>query len=50
MTALQFTWGDQNGWHPHYHILLVHDQDLDAAAIAVLHAHIYSRLLAPPTK
>jgi hypothetical protein len=42
--ALEFTWGDQNGWHPHYHVLLVHDQDLDAAAIARLHAHIHSRL------
>jgi Replication protein len=42
--ALEFTWGDQNGWHPHYHVLLVHDQDLDAAAIAQLHAHIHSRL------
>jgi hypothetical protein len=19
--ALEFTWGDQNGWHPHYHVL-----------------------------
>ena len=44
--ALEFTWGDENGWHPHYHVLLVHDQDLDAAAIAALHAHIHSRLAA----
>jgi len=44
--ALEFTWGDENGWHPHYHVLLVHDQDLDAAAIAQLHAHIHSRLAA----
>jgi Replication protein len=44
--ALEFTWGDKNGWHPHYHVLLVHDQDLDAAAIAQLHAHIHSRLAA----
>jgi len=44
--ALEFTWGDQNGWHPHYHVLLIHDQDLDAAAIAALHAHIHSRLAA----
>jgi len=44
--ALEFTRGDQNGWHPHYHVLLVHDQDLDAAAIAALHAHIHSRLTA----
>jgi len=42
--ALEFTWGDQNGWHPHYHALLVHDQDLDAAAITALHGHIHSRL------
>jgi hypothetical protein len=42
--ALEFTWGDENGWHPHYHVLLVHDQDLDAAAIAAVHAHIHSRL------
>ncbi len=42
--ALEFTWGDDNGWHPHYHVLLVHDQDLDASAIAALHAHIHSRL------
>jgi hypothetical protein len=42
--ALEFTWGDENGWHPHYHVLLIHDQDLDAAAIAAVHAHIHSRL------
>jgi len=44
--AMEFTWGDENGWHPHYHVLLVHDQDLDAAAIAAVHAHIHSRLTA----
>jgi hypothetical protein len=44
--ALEFTWGDENGWHPHYHVLLVHDQDLNAAAIATLHGHIHSRLVA----
>jgi hypothetical protein len=44
IVALEFTWGDENGWHPHYHVLLVHDQDLDATAIAALHAHIHSRL------
>jgi hypothetical protein len=44
--ALEFTWGDENGWHPHYHVLLVHDQDLDAAAISAVHAHIHSRLAA----
>jgi replication protein len=44
--ALEFTWGDENGWHPHYHVLLIHDQDLDAAAITQLHAHIHSRLAA----
>jgi Replication protein len=42
--ALEFTWGDENGWHPHYHVLRAHDQDLDAAAIAQLHAHIHTRL------
>jgi hypothetical protein len=42
--ALEFTWGDENGWHPHYHVLLVHDQHLDAAAIAQLHGHIHLRL------
>jgi len=44
--ALEFTWGDENGWHPHYHVLLVHDQDLDADAIAALHAHVHARLAA----
>jgi Replication protein len=44
--ALEFTWADENGWHPHHHVLLVHDQDLGAAAIAALHAHIHSRLAA----
>jgi Replication protein len=44
--ALEFTWGDENGWHPHHHVLLIHEQDLDAAAIATLHAHIHSRLAA----
>jgi hypothetical protein len=42
--AFEFTWGDENGWHPHYHVLLVHDLDLDAVAIAQLHGHIHSRL------
>jgi hypothetical protein len=42
--ALEFTWGDENGWHPHNHVLLVHDRDLDAAAIAAVHAHIHVRL------
>jgi len=44
--ALEFTWGDENGWHPHYHVLLVHNQDLDAAAITALHGHIHTRLAA----
>jgi replication protein len=44
--ALEFTWGDENGWHPHYHVLLIHEQDLDAAAIAQLHGHIHSRVAA----
>jgi hypothetical protein len=44
--ALEFIWGDENGWHPHYHVLLVHDHDLEAASIAQLHAHIHSRLAA----
>jgi hypothetical protein len=44
--ALEFTWGDQNGWHPHYHVLLVHDEDLDAAAVVALHRHIQARLAA----
>jgi hypothetical protein len=44
--ALELTWGDENGWHPHYHVLLVHDQDLNAKAITALHAHIHSRLAA----
>jgi hypothetical protein len=43
-STLEFTWGDENGWHPHYRVLLVHDQDLGAAAIAALHAHIHARL------
>jgi hypothetical protein len=44
--ALEFTWSDENGWHPHYHVLLIHDQDLDVAAIAALHGHIHMRLAA----
>jgi hypothetical protein len=44
--ALEFTWGEKNGWHPHYHVLLVHNEDLDADAIAALHAHIHSRVAA----
>jgi hypothetical protein len=39
--ALDFTWGDENGWHPHYHVLLIHNEDLEAAAITALHAHIH---------
>jgi hypothetical protein len=42
--ALEFTWSDENGWHPHYHVLIIHDQDLGAAAITALHGHIHSRL------
>jgi hypothetical protein len=44
--ALELTWGDLNGWHPHYHILLVHNQDLEAGALTQLHGHIHSRLAA----
>jgi hypothetical protein len=44
--ALEFTWGDENGWHPHYHVLLVHGQDIDAVGISALHSHIHSRLAA----
>jgi hypothetical protein len=44
--ALEITWGDEHGWHPHYHVLLVQERDLDARAIAALHAHVYSRLAA----
>jgi Replication protein len=46
IVALEFTWGVENGWHPHYHVLLVHNEDLDATAIAAVHAHIHSRLTA----
>ena len=42
----EFTHGDENGWHPHYHALIVHNDDLEAAAIAQLQAHIHSRLVA----
>ncbi len=42
--ALEITWGDDHGWHPHYHVLLVHERDLDAGAIAAVHGHIHSRL------
>jgi hypothetical protein len=44
--ALEITWGDDQGWHPHYHVLLLHERDLDAGAIAVVHAHIHSRVAA----
>ena len=44
--ALEFTWGDDHGWHPHYHVLLVHKEDLGAEAIAAMHARIHSRLAA----
>jgi hypothetical protein len=46
IVALEFTWGDEHGWHPHYHVLLVHNGDLDARAIAEIHLHIHSRLAA----
>jgi len=46
ITAMEFTWGGENGWHPHYHVLLVHNEDLGASAIAALHGHIHSRLAA----
>ncbi len=44
--ALEFTWGDEHGWHPHYHVLLAHERNLEASAIAALHARIHSRLAA----
>ncbi len=44
--ALEFTWGDGHGWHPHYHVLLVHNEHLDARAIVAIHGHIHSRLAA----
>jgi hypothetical protein len=42
--AMEFTWGDKHGWHAHYHVLLLHERDLDAAAVAAVHWHIQSRL------
>ena len=50
--ALEFTWGDANGWHPHYHVLLVHDRNLDAAGIAAAacpHSRAPGRQLPRPT-
>jgi hypothetical protein len=44
--ALEFTWGDENGWHPHYHVILIHNEQLDANAIGAIHRHIHSRLAA----
>src|SRR5258706_6734865 len=44
--ALEFTWGDENGWHPHYHVLLVHNEPLEASAIAAIHRHVHTRLSA----
>jgi Replication protein len=44
--SLELTWGDDHGWHPHYHVLLVHNERLDAGAIAAVHGHIHSRLTA----
>ena len=44
--ALEFTYGDDHGWHSHYHVLLVHERELDAGDIAVVQAHIHSRLAA----
>ena len=44
--ALEFTWGDQSGWHPHYHVLLVHNEHISANAIAAIHRHVRSRLAA----
>jgi hypothetical protein len=41
--AVEITHGDEHGWHPHFHILIVTDDELDAAGIAALHQHIYSR-------
>jgi Replication protein len=46
IVALEVTRGDDHGWHPHYHVLLVHKENLDANEIAVLHGHIYSRITA----
>jgi hypothetical protein len=46
MIALEFTWGEDHGWHPHYHVLLVHERDLEADAIAAVHRHFHSRLAA----
>src|SRR5258706_2211096 len=44
--ALEFTWGDENGWHPHYHVLLVQNEPLEASAIAAIHRHVHTRLSA----
>ena len=42
--AVEITQGDEHGWHPHFHILVLTDDELDALGIAALHGHVYSRL------
>lgn len=42
--AVEITQGDEHGWHPHFHILFLTDDELDAHGIAALHKHVYVRL------
>jgi hypothetical protein len=39
--ALEVTHGDANGWHPHYHVLLFFDRQLDDAEISRFEALLY---------
>jgi hypothetical protein len=41
--AVEITEGDEHGWHPHFHILILTDAELDAAGLAALKLHMTSR-------
>jgi hypothetical protein len=41
--AVEITEGDEHGWHPHFHILVLTSGELDAWGISALYEHIYSR-------
>lgn len=41
--ALEITEGDECGWHPHFHILLMTDDALDAAGLVAVKLHFTTR-------
>ena len=44
IVATEVTWGEQNGWHPHYHMILFFDHEINAQGLQTRLALEWQRL------